>query len=259
LQPIDSFHHRGVVENISRPNALKWFVLVWTILFLFPGTSIAQANNGVDTQDPTEKIGHAVIQFLKRNNPWRDAEVQIQDVRIPGNIGLLPSNDEFSVVAAANARYLGHTPVEIVFRSNSGERRVWASAYVEVLENVVVARRSMERNETISEDDVSLVKRDLAKVPPGAILDVRDAVGQKLKLSVGPGTILKKSMVDMPPLVKSGDVVTLVVETDTLKITALGKVEQTGAEGDTVQVINLTSKKRVYGEVIDKRTVQVRY
>jgi flagella basal body P-ring formation protein FlgA len=106
---------------------------------------------------------------------------------------------------------------------------------------------------------VSLEKRDLAKIPPGAITDIHAVVGKRVKRTLNAGTILRRSMVDNPPIVKRGDVVKLVIETETLKITTLGRVDERGGMGDTVRVTNLDSKRRVYGQVVDRQTVRVRY
>ena len=49
----------------------------------------------------------------------------------------------------------------------------------------------------------------------------------------------------------------LLVENDQFKITALGEVKEMGRKGDRIKLINLTSKKEVYGKVLDANTVRV--
>ena len=62
---------------------------------------------------------------------------------------------------------------------------------------------------------------------------------------------------EFPPLVKRGDVVMIVAETNGLKITALGQVKKKGARGDRIPVVNFESQKVLYARVMDANTVKV--
>jgi len=236
-------------------------LMIWClILFSFTQDSIAAGNRGKRIEVPKEEIRRAVIRFLQRNQPWKSAEVRIREIRIPGCVVLSTPRHDLSLRVPPNTRYLGHTPVEVIFnRGRTGQKRIWVSAYLEVLSPVVVLKKPMARNQIISADDVSLEKRDLSKVPPGAITNVHEVVGLRLKRTLGVGVILRSSLVDKPLLVRRGDVVRLLIETERLKITALGRVDERGGRGDTVRVINVDSRKRVYGQVVDSQTVRVRY
>jgi flagella basal body P-ring formation protein FlgA len=234
--------------------------MTWSLIFLhFLAASVAEGNTGDRVEVSKDEIRQSVIQFLQRNHPWRDAEVRIQKVRVPGSVLLSFQGYDLSIRAPSNTRYLGHTPLEVVFQGETSQKRIWVSAYLEVLHPVVVIKKPMVRHQIIMQDDVCLEKRDLAKVPPGAITEVNEAVGLRLKRTVGVGTVLRGTMMDKPPLVNRGDVVKLLIETESLRITTLGRVDERGGLGDTVRVINLDSKRRVYGRVVDGRTVRVRH
>jgi flagella basal body P-ring formation protein FlgA len=64
-------------------------------------------------------------------------------------------------------------------------------------------------------------------------------------------------MVEVPPLVKKGDRVTLLVENDHFKITSIGEVKEEGRAGDRIKVTNMSSKREVYGKVLDGHTLLV--
>ena len=237
------------------------YALIGSFLLLASSqTLVTAADKAERTEVPKEEIRRALVHFLERNQPWREAEVRIRDARIPGSVVLLNPRYDLSFRVPPNTRYLGYTPVEVIFnRGQDGQKRVWVSAYVEVLSPVVVVKRPMARHQIISPEDLSLEKRDLSKVPAGAITNVQEVIGQRLRRTVGVGIVLRSSLVDKPPLVKRGDVVRLLIETERLRITALGRVDETGARGDTVRVINLDSRKRVYGQVDDSQTIRVKY
>ena len=63
----------------------------------------------------------------------------------------------------------------------------------------------------------------------------------------------------MPPLVKRGDVVSIIAESKDLKVTTLGVAKEKGSLGGRILVENLTSKKEVYAYVIDSNKVRVEF
>ncbi|MBW2056212.1 MAG: flagellar basal body P-ring formation protein FlgA [Deltaproteobacteria bacterium] len=234
-------------------------VLCSLILLYGPGMGPGVESAGA-VEISKETIREAVVGFLESNHPWKPAEVRIREVRVPGPVVLAGQRYDLSLHVPPNTRYLGRTPVQIVFNEGrQDERRIWARAYIEVLKEVVVTRRPVGRNQVLSVEDVSLDKRDLAKVPPGALTDLGDALGLRMKRTIGAGVVLRSVLVDKPPVVKRGDVVKLLFETPRLEVIALGRVDQRGGVGDTVRVLNLDSRKRVYGRVVDSQTVRVEY
>ena len=184
----------------------------------------------------------------------------MQDVRIPDRVVLSTPQYDLSIRVPPNARYLGPTSIEIIFNKGGlGQKRIWVRAYLEVLSPVVITQRPVARGHTLSADDVCLEKRDLATVPAGAVANLHEVLGLRLKQTLGVGAVLRRTQVEKPPVVKRGDVVRLLIETESLIITALGRVDEGGGMGDTIRVINLDSKRRVYGEIVDSETVRVRY
>jgi flagella basal body P-ring formation protein FlgA len=59
------------------------------------------------------------------------------------------------------------------------------------------------------------------------------------------------------PLIKSGQLVTIVAENDVVRITASGRAKGSGAAGDMIAVQNLNSQKEIAGRVVDASTVRV--
>jgi len=128
---------------------------------------------------------------------------------------------------------------------------------VEIQGFVVAARNGLRRHQEIGEKDVHLLKKNLASLPPDVLTDLKEAVGKRLTLSVNGQEVLRNSMVEIPPVVKKGDRVLLLIDHNYFKITAFGEVKEDGRRGDSVKLVNISSKKEVHGRVIDAHTVQV--
>ncbi len=248
-------------QSRIRSGVLLATLIIWGFIVLVaPPHSTAEGDGNKRIEVPKDEIRRAIVHYFRKNVPWKAAEVRVRDIRIPGSTILSTPQYGISIQVPPNTRFLGHTPVQIILTgSGTIQKRFWASVYLEVLHPVVVSKRPMAKNQIVSEEDVSLEKRDLAKIPPGAITDLDETLGKRLKRTLGAGTVLRRTMVDNPPLVKRGDIVKLLIETARLKVTALGRVDERGGVGDVVRVINLDSKRRVYGQVLDKQHVRIRY
>jgi flagella basal body P-ring formation protein FlgA len=86
---------------------------------------------------------------------------------------------------------------------------------------------------------------------------VDEAIGKQVKSAIRGNNVLRPDQIERLPLIKSGQMVTIVVENESMRITAAGKARSSGAEGDTVMVRNLASQKELPARVIDSETVKV--
>jgi flagella basal body P-ring formation protein FlgA len=130
---------------------------------------------------------------------------------------------------------------------------------VEALAEVLVAARPLERGEIIGAKDVAMQKRDLATVS-GKIYRAPDEVqGKRVRTAMRANSPIRSDYLEKVPLVKSGQLVTIILENDVLRLTATGRVKNAGAEGDMVLVQNLTSQKDIPARVVDTNTVRVEF
>jgi flagella basal body P-ring formation protein FlgA len=130
---------------------------------------------------------------------------------------------------------------------------------VEIQGLVVAANTGLRRHQEIGENDVHLIKKNLSLLPADVLTDLKEAVGKRLTLSVNGQEPLRSSMVEIPPLVKKGDRVLLIIDHSYFKITTFGEVKEDGRRGDWVKLVNIASKKEVHGRVVDSHTVQVEF
>jgi flagella basal body P-ring formation protein FlgA len=68
---------------------------------------------------------------------------------------------------------------------------------------------------------------------------------------------VRSDYLERVPLVKSGQMVAIIAENDVMRITAVGKARNSGAEGDLIMVQNMSSLKDIPARVIDANSVKV--
>ena len=94
-------------------------------------------------------------------------------------------------------------------------------------------------------------------MPSKYVTDAQDILGKVASRAINPNEVIRETTVAAQPVVKSGDRLMIIFETQNLRLTAPGMSLQKGALGDRIQVRNLQSKILVYATVRDKNHVQV--
>ena len=207
-----------------------------------------------------EKIKMLVTDYIQTNILNDYADGNIKDIQVVDNLLVPNGRVSFKVVPPRNRELLGKIPFTVHFDVNGKFfKRVWVTATIEVLAEVVITKKPLGRYKPITEDDIELLKMDLANLPSGVITDPEAVLGKRTKRAIGAKTALRADLVEFPPLVKRGDVVVIIAESSGLKITALGQVKKRGRLGERIPVMNYDSKKILYARVLDSTTVKVEF
>jgi len=123
---------------------------------------------------------------------------------------------------------------------------------------VAVAKRSIYKDEEIKEEDIGMEKRDIEKIKD--FFPEKTALLRKRAAKIiTEGEIFTSQIVEDIPVVRRGDLVTVIVETPTLRITAQGKALGEGRVGERISILNLNSKKVILAEVLQPLVVKVPY
>ena len=207
-----------------------------------------------------EKLKSLVSDYITQNLLVDLPDARIKDIRVAEEIELPDGRITYTVKPTRNAESMGIIQFNINFDVNGKFfKRVWAAATVEAFSEVVVTKKPLGRYKTITEDDIEVQKKDLANLPSDVITDPDAVLGKRTKRAMGAQTVLRPNLVEFPPLVKRGDVVVIIAETEGLKVTALGEVKKKGRFGERIPVINYDSKKIIYARVLDANTVKVEF
>jgi len=205
-----------------------------------------------------EQIRQIVTGFVKTSGIWGDAEVNVAELTISADRTLPKGRATYRVLPPRHMRSLATVPLSIVFDVDGRfQKTIRATVRVAALAPVVVAARPIGRLKPISNEDLKMEKMNLAELPTGTMTDADDIIGKRARRNIDAGDILRPDLIEMPPLVKRGDMVVIVAESEGIKVTATGEVKSDGLRGEQVKVVNLDSNKRFSARVVDKKTVMV--
>lgn len=208
----------------------------------------------------TKMIEDIVIDFLNEKIPWEKSRVKIKLVQISNGLVLPDMPYSYKVVPPNNTRYLGTVSLNVIFDvQGQPPKKAWATVKIEVETDVIVVHKPLNRNQTIEKDDVNVFSMDMADLPSNYISRLEDVVGKKTLRVMNPKEVFRTDIVELPPVVKRSDRVSIVAESGYLRITAAGEVKESGGMGDRVKVVNLSSNKEIFARVMDSKTVRVEF
>lgn len=203
-------------------------------------------------------IRRVLNDYLRQKSENLGLDVSVKKIGYSGDMALPAGTVSYEVVAPDRWEGWGNANLALIVRVDDRvERNIPVKVEVEALADVVVAVRPLERGEVIGNGDIAVQKRDLAKTQGKACRSASEAMGKRVRTAIRANNPVRADNLERVPLVKSGQLVTIIVENDSLRITAAGKARGSGAEGDTVMVQNLSSQKEVAARVVDAATVNV--
>jgi flagella basal body P-ring formation protein FlgA len=228
---------------------------------------------GVDTRDVREiqvtrlartllprEIELAVASALEHRYGFGDAaNLSLSFDRDLGDIKLEAANSGAMQPASVRFEPRGNrfdVTLEIAGDNVAAPTRLrFTGTVIETVEAAVLAR-GVERNEVIKSSDVVIERRPKAEV--GADPASRDrAVGMQARRQLRAGQAVRIADLAKPDLVQRDQSVTLIYDSPGLYLTVRGKAQDSGTEGDVVNVLNLQSKRTVAGVVTGRGQVSI--
>jgi flagella basal body P-ring formation protein FlgA len=134
---------------------------------------------------------------------------------------------------------------------------IYVPVRVQIFANILVAARPLARGVPLTQSDVTVSRQDLAAVAGNALTDSAQAIGKRLRYPVATGAALNAGLLDLPPLVKRGQAVTIVSAGQGLEVRAAGEALSDGTSGETIRVRNLLTRKIIQATVLETGLVRV--
>jgi flagella basal body P-ring formation protein FlgA len=138
-----------------------------------------------------------------------------------------------------------------------GVRRGVAVATVKVSAAFPQAARNLARDEAIGPDSVDFTEGELPVMPIQRILGADALQGLEARRDIVAGEPLTPAVLRVPPVVKSGDTVTVTVRIGAVRITAEGIASGSGRVGDTIRVRQPQRQQVLTGRITGPGTVEI--
>ena len=138
--------------------------------------------------------------------------------------------------------------VSVSATDDSGPR-VRVSGRLIRMAEVPVPARLLAPGETIGARDITTATLRAERVSPDMLLQTNDLVGKTPRHSLRPGEPVRASDVEVPLVVHRGTLVTIVLETPALRLSAEVKAMDDGGMGAVIRVAN-TKSSRVIDDVV---------
>jgi len=203
-----------------------------------------------------EEIRAAVLDYVKREYQPLGKITDIEINQLDPRLNLPACEQPLSVAPLAGQRRAGNA----TFGVRCDGARPW-TVYVPVriasTTTVMTAATALARGTVLKESDLVPIQRDTATLPHGYFTRAEDLVGMELRRPLRPGEIVSQAAVTVAAVVARGQQVLLVVDDGAVTVSMKGEALEDGAPGERIQVRNLSSRRVIQGEVLDRHRVKV--
>jgi len=121
------------------------------------------------------------------------------------------------------------------------------------LAETVATVRPVRAGSVIAEADLEVLDDSV----PGTVSGITEAVGKEAKVTLYPGRPIQLNQLGPPALVDRNQLVRMVYSSGPLSIATEGRVLDRAGIGESVRVMNLTSRQTVSGVVAPDGTIEV--
>jgi flagella basal body P-ring formation protein FlgA len=207
-----------------------------------------------------QRIRDAVKRYIEAKSPWPADQMKIKRVKYAHDVTVTDGRLRLQVRSPKHCDWLGPIPFTVLVTVDGNiAKKVTVPATIEVWSDVVLSAIPLGKYQIIKSKHVRTERMNLARVPKNAVRHIDQAVGSRTNRNIAVNTILRSDQVELPPIIKRGDVVQVVAESKHMKISIKARAKESGAKGKNIRVQNLRSRKTIYAQVVDSQTVRVEY
>ena len=208
----------------------------------------------------TIEIEEGAEEHLIKNLPWDRDSLDIE-VFYQGKDIILPlGKKELIFKIMGSSQRAGRIPMILEIRINDQfKKRIRLNTKVLVSQKVFKTVRPVRRGEILSKDEISMEIIQTERPSKNAITRIDYVLGYETVRNLSAGEILVSNFIKKPPLGKRGEKILIMAKKGGMTITAPGILKEDGYKDAMVQVLNIESKKIIYGNLIDSNTVKVKF
>mgnify|MGYP003700708479 CR=1 FL=1 len=221
------------------------------MLFLLPCANVDAAQ-----RHALDDIRATVHDFVQSTLPERDLEYSINLKKLDPRLRLAACAQPLEAWYPGQGRRAGNLTVGV--RCNG--KNSW-SLYVPVqinyYEDVVVAARPVQRGALLTREDIRLERKNISFHADSYFTDPADLIGQEMVHSLQVGYVIRDRNLKAPVIIKRGQQVTLLAQSNSFEVRMNGKAMADGVIGQRIRVKNLRSDRIVEGVVKSSQIIYV--
>ncbi len=122
-----------------------------------------------------------------------------------------------------------------------------------------VLKKAGQKGDLVSMKDIRVRETYMNGRQGGYPASAEDVVGKALKRDVPANTVITDQVLENQVVMKRGDIVTIIAETNKLIVRAKGRTIDKGGIGETIRVRNIASGKELTAKVMSGSTVKVEF
>ena len=205
-----------------------------------------------------QRIQQTVDQMLAARFPGRQYSVYGITIRgmktyPSGKIRLVPDAGN---LVNRNGRLSIYLDVWI---NSEKQGRLAVSGTLQVLSSVVCAKKNMQRGEKIARSDLKIIQKNMFDLDRDVVVRPEEIDGMLLRSDIGKGQVVTMRMLEKAPVIRKGDIVSLVAKKGSLVIVTSGISKEDGFLNAAISVENITSGQQVKARVKSRSQVEVIY
>ena len=176
--------------------------------------------------------------------------------RLDSRLRLPKCNQALEAFSPPTGRKLGRTTVGVRCSGNK-PWSLYVSVAVSLVTDVIVAAHNLARGTVLSNGDLMLEKKDIARLRGNFFKQPAKAIGKVLKRNLQQGHVLNLQHTATQKTVKKGSKVIILAQSGNIQVRMQGKALGNGATGERIRVQNIHSKKELEATVVSTGVVKV--
>ena len=236
-------------------------IIFIVFVYLYLSLTFGMRVNASETQIlKVNEIEKRAVDHLVKALPWDKESLEINVYYQGKDITLPAGKKDLIYKIMGSSQRAGRIPMILEIRINDQfQKRIRLNTKVLVSQQVIKTKRAVKRGEILSNDEIRVETVQTERPSQNAITNIDHALGYEAARNLSAGKILIPNFIKRPALGNRGDKILIMAQKGGMTITTPGILKEDGYENAMVRVLNIESKKVIYGRLVDSNTVKVRF
>jgi flagella basal body P-ring formation protein FlgA len=222
--------------------------LIAIIAYMHTGITAADENHLIKQQ----LISQAEQFVLGQLNPNGNKTIDVVAMPIDKRVHVPACNSALNFHSSSEA--LSQSNVTVKAQCSDNNWYMFMVVKATETQPVVVISSAVSPGALLTKKNVHVVKMNKKRLRSSTFADIKDVVGARIKRRVSAGRPVDPNNLCY---VCKGDRVTISAGTSTMQVKTSGLALEDGRMGETIQVKNRSSKKKIYARVVSTGQVKI--